>query len=336
VLSRAFSRGNSTPFSPLLFGVGFSIQLERLREKTTDWRKIFFRRLSILFLFGFIHLQFLWTGDILVLYAFLGFFLTLFIEVNNRTLIISAASLLLLPILIDAAVIPNELKPWDWLENQGLAIDAKNGIPNDDVAWRTYPFDPTHGFQEFWHWIQPAPFYRLHGFLVENRIPRVLGMFLLGYFLGRKKYFHQVDKHHAAIKKAMFYGLVIGIPANVVYFASPEGLLKAVAYHIGVPTLAIAYMAIISLLPKREKFFQPFASVGRMALTNYLSQTIICLLLFYSIGLGLGGNIGATTIFLIGLLIYVTQITLSNFWLKRHPYGPMEALWRKLTYLKTK
>ena len=318
----------------ILFGIGFSIQIERLREKTIGWRKIFFRRLGILFLFGAIHLQFLWTGDILVLYAFLGFFLTLFVEVNDRRLIIWSAILLLLPILIDAVMIPNELKPWDWLEEQGLGIDAKNGIPDDDVAWRTYPFDPTHGFREFWYWMQPAPLYRLHGFLVENRIPRVLGLFLLGYFLGRKKYFHQVDKHHQVIKKAMVYGLIMGIPANTVYFMAPEGLLKAVAYNIGVPTLAIAYMSIISLLQRRAKFFLLFASVGRMALTNYLSQTIICLLLFYNIGLGLGGNIGASAIFVIGLLIYGTQMALSNFWLKGHSYGPMEALWRKLTYLK--
>ncbi len=317
----------------ILFGIGFSIQIERLRQKTTRWKKIFFRRLLILLLFGVVHIQFLWVGDILVLYASLGFLLTIFVHVSDRKLLISAVCLLLLPMIIDSILIPKELKPWDWMEGIALAMDEKNGIPNDDIGWRTYPFEPSHGFREFWHWMQPAPFYRLHGLLIENRIPRVLGLFLLGYFFGRKKYFNNPEANLDLFKKAIFYGLLLGIPANVIYFTTTDALIKSVFYGIGIPTLAVAYMAIISLLQIKGRNFVAIATVGRMALTNYLSQTILCLLIFYSIGFGLGGNIGATAIFLIGLFLYSLQVLFSHLWLKSHSYGPMEAIWRKLTYL---
>ncbi|MEM6642097.1 MAG: DUF418 domain-containing protein [Bacteroidota bacterium] len=329
-----FFEGKFYAIFSVLFGIGFSIQIERLREKSSNWRKVFYRRLLILLIFGIIHLQFLWVGDILVLYAILGFFLPLFVNASDREVFLWGVGLLLSPVLIDAILIWNDFHPWDNLEAIGFAIDHKNGIPNDDFTWRTYPFDPDHGFKEFWKWVQPAPIYRLHGLLMDNRFPRVLGLFLIGLFLGRNKFLHTVLENVGLFRKAAIYGLFAGLPRNLIYYISGDELLKSITYSVGVPMLAIAYMAILSLMYQKSlKLLRPLASVGRMALTNYLAQTIICLFLFYNIGLGLGGEIGATYIFLIGVLIYTFQIVCSNLWLKRHPDGPLESIWRKLTYL---
>ena len=85
----------------ILFGIGFSIQLERLRMKTDNWKRIFYRRLTILLVLGYIHMQFVWNGDILMLYALLGFLLPLFSQQSNRQLLIWAVVFLSLPFLID-------------------------------------------------------------------------------------------------------------------------------------------------------------------------------------------------------------------------------------------
>ena len=99
--------------------------------------------------------------------------------------------------------------------------------------------------------------------------------------------------------------------------------------------LSLGYAATVVLLwqdPKWQRRLLPFSYVGRMALTNYLMQTVIATTLFYSYGFGLYGRFGPLADFFIGLVIYAVQVPLSRWWLSTHRYGPMEWLWRRLTY----
>jgi len=108
-----------------------------------------------------------------------------------------------------------------------------------------------------------------------------------------------------------------------------------ILYGIGVPALAVGIGALIVTLWQAEawrKVLAVFAPVGRMALTNYLMQTAISLFIFYGWGLGYYGKVGALTATLLAFAIFAAQIVLSTLWLKYFAYGPVEWIWRQLTY----
>jgi uncharacterized protein len=99
--------------------------------------------------------------------------------------------------------------------------------------------------------------------------------------------------------------------------------------------LALGYAATLALLYNKKIYaLNWFAPVGKMALTNYLMQTFLAITIFYGIGFGFAGKFGFTIILCIALLIFAFQVLFSKWWLKSHKFGPMEWLWRQLTYGK--
>lgn len=113
--------------------------------------------------------------------------------------------------------------------------------------------------------------------------------------------------------------------------------LATIAQSIGAPMLCFAYVSIFALLastPTWGKRLSMLAPVGQMALTNYLSQSIVCTLIFYGYGLGLFGKVGSIAGIGLTIVIYLLQIPISHWWMKHFQYGPAEWLWRSLTYLK--
>jgi uncharacterized protein len=114
-------------------------------------------------------------------------------------------------------------------------------------------------------------------------------------------------------------------------------LAGSVGFEVGAPALSIAYMSAITLLAEREVWrrrLTPLAAVGRTALSNYLLQSLICTTIFYSYGLGLFGKVGPAAGTALAVVIYAVQVPLSGWWLRRFEFGPMEWLWRSLTYMK--
>jgi uncharacterized protein len=110
-----------------------------------------------------------------------------------------------------------------------------------------------------------------------------------------------------------------------------------VAQGAGAPLLCLAYLSALALLSLRPGWgarLKVLAPVGQMALTNYLMQSIICTLIFYGYGLGLFGKVGPAAGILLTVVIYLIQIPISHWWMKRFRYGPAEWLWRSMTYLK--
>ncbi len=342
----ALAEGKFYSIFSLLFGIGFSIIFMRLKAKGISPFSIFYRRLFYLLVFGLIHIYFLWEGDILILYAVLGMLLPLFTNVSDRRLLLLAVLLILSPIVIDAAKVYFDYRPGEWLENYASSIDERNGVPLDD-GYRRYLYSPGSGWVEFWNWQQSAMFYRFSGLLEDNRIPKVLGMFLLGYMAGRNEVYNNISKYGGLLKKVIVYGLIIGIPATLimVYTVQTENwwestrlsLTHTVSYALGVVPLALVYVSALSLLwvkrGGRSKLLI-FAPVGRMALTNYIMQTVLGILIFYGGGLSLGGYIGPTYFLPIGILLFIFQVIFSSLWLQHFNYGPLEWLWRVLTYQK--
>ena len=341
----AFVKGKFYSVFSLLFGIGFSIILMRNEQKGLDPLKIFYRRLFILFLIGAAHLYFLWEGDILMLYAMLGMLLPLFGKCSNRTLLIWAGVLILSPILIDAVKVMLNVKTGAFLQTIGQNMDKKNGVPLDGSVAQ-YLYSNNSGWYEWRQWQAAGFFYRYSDLIESNRLPKVLGMFLLGFYAGRKMIYANLENHISLFKKIRKWGFIIGIPANlaVAFFKiddksvpDPAGLFDTFFYAIGVVPLCFAYVSSICLFWIRTKGtnkWKILAPVGRMALTNYLMQTILCIIIFYGVGFGFGGNIGPAIFFPIAFGIYFLQIVYSNWWLKHFNYGPFEWIWRQLTYGK--
>ena len=340
-----FINGKFYSLFSLLFGIGFSIILIRNEQKGINPLKIFYRRLLILLIIGAAHLFLLWEGDILFLYALVGMILPLFRKFSDKGLLITAAVLILSPIILDCIYILFHAKPGDGIERLAMSIDKKNGVPTDST-YATYLYKSGSGFHEWRNWQESGWAYRYSYILDSNRIPKVLGMFLLGFYAGRRMMYLHLENYVSLFKKLRLWGFVVGIPAAMActYFEifqkhipNPIGLGHTFFYAISVVPLCLAYTSVICLRWVKKKGnskLNVLAPVGRMALTNYLMQTIIGITLYYGVGFGFGGNIGPAVFIPIGLGVYVLQIIYSNLWFKYFNYGPFEWIWRMLTYGK--
>ena len=340
-----FINGKFYSLFSLLFGIGFSIILIRNEQKGIDPLKIFYRRLFILLVIGAVHLFLLWEGDILFLYALIGMILPLFRKFSDKALLITAAVLILSPIILDCIYIFFHAKSGDGLERLAMSIDKKNGVPTDST-YAAYLFRAGSGFHEWRNWQESGWAYRYSYILDSNRIPKVLGMFLLGFYAGRKMMYLHLENYVSLFKKLRLWGFVVGIPAAVActYFEifqkhipNTIGLGHTFFYALSVVPLSLAYASVICLRwikKKGNSKLKVLAPMGRMALTNYLMQTILGIIIYYGVGLGYGGHIGPAVFIPIGLCVYTLQIIYSNIWFKYFNYGPMEWIWRMLTYGK--
>jgi uncharacterized protein len=175
------------------------------------------------------------------------------------------------------------------------------------------------------------------------RIPKVLGMFVLGVWTVRAGIVDRPAAHRAFIASWARRGWLIGLPANVVAvwaflhweYGSPGAgsLLGVVAQAVGYPMLALGYACVVALLVMSgSRLLAAFGPVGRMALTNYLMHSVICIVLSYGFGFGLWWEVSVTTAFAIAVAIIAIQMPISAWWLARFQFGPVEWLWRRLTY----
>jgi uncharacterized protein len=332
--------GKAATTFAFLFGVGFAVQLRRAEARGTAGVDLYRRRLAVLLLFGLVHAFFLWYGDILAAYALVGFVLLFFRGRTDRTLLVWAGLLLvavplvmgsipLLSSLFGRDMPPPDLAPMAELRATSLAA-FQSGDPARVFAANLQGLATSYA--------SPKAFW----------LVMVLGVFLLGLYAGRRRYFENVVEHGPGFRRLAYWGLGLGLPCSVgvgaVYVTHPPeamatrpgiALLMTVLVTFGTLPLAFGYIATATLLvqrPRWRRILGHFAPVGRMALTNYLSQTVICLLIFYGYGAGLIGQVGATAALVIALLIFAIQMAWSPWWLTRFHFGPAEWLWRTLTY----
>ena len=320
-----------------LFGLGFTLQLSRLERRGLRGIAIYRRRLVVLLAIGILHMSLLWEGDILTLYALLGMLLPLFRGWSDRRLLGAAALLILLPIPGLALVHALGVKPDLGLSDVGNAMFvALGGDVAQEKQWLL-----REDWRSYFVWHLSGPPFRIGGFFETWRIPKVLAIMLLGMWAGRRLVEGRLVENRALLRRVAIAGFAIGIPANI-GFGLSGGLEQeaygkvfaaTVLYAVGVVPLGLAYAATFALcLPGRERFQTLFAAPGRMALTNYLTHTLLGVGIFYGVGLGYFGSISPWTVTLIALAIFSAQIAFSSIWLRHFAQGPMEALWRRLTY----
>ena len=343
-----FIEGKFYSIFSLLFGWGIALQLKRGIEKETDALPTIKRRLVFMLLLGAVHLL-LWPGDIVFFYALLGFVLLPLRKFSDKTLLIAGGILIFLPIALYAA----KMK-WPWLNapagllyETGMKADA---YLNGNKSQTDFMNILQHG--TWWQMLKADMagfFFRYSDLLFISRIPKVLGMFLIGYVLGRKDFYKNIQQHKKLLWYLIIAGLVIGLPANYLlaknmmvyegdyYSLKLNGLYRTIAYAFGVAELALVYVAIFMLsfqTTAGKKILSVLAPVGKMAFSNYIMHTLIGNFVFLGAGLGYMQQVGPFYYTLFGITVFIVQIVLSTIWLKYFNYGPLEWLWRSATYKK--
>ena len=322
-----------------LFGVGFYLQMSRLDARGVESESIYRRRLFWLFVIGVIHNFFLWTWDILHLYALAGFFLLALRRMSNRGLVIGGLLLALLGrTAIKTVVEFAEPSPG------GLGVD----LYSDEAALMRQALS-----QDGDYWGLVAHFfnmtmvdYVLTGFIV-GWLAYALGRFLIGAWVGRHEWIARAAEFLPGWRRVRRWTLLPGlIFEGVAVLLTDSSLLPefehrelcADALHLlAVPVLATGYVSALVVAfhgERGRRILAPFAYVGRMALTSYITQSFIIGFVLFGVGPGLAlagkmGNCALTAIVVTG---FTLQLLFSRWWLARFHYGPVEWLWRALTY----
>ncbi|MES2304588.1 MAG: DUF418 domain-containing protein [Gemmatimonadota bacterium] len=336
-LEHTFVDGKFYSVFSLLFGIGFGVQLSRGGDAALPR---FRRRLRILLGIGAIHAFLIWSGDILMLYALLGFTLPWFARRSQRTLLRWTVGLLTTPTVLYLVALGI------WL---ALGLPVPSGPPAGPAAG--LPADllakiaamGTGGVKEAFVGNLINVLLRWGDLFVTVRFPKVLGMFVLGLWSVRAGIALAPANYRALLLRWCGIGWAVGLSANLVATwadarwgnlpPSPGGLISVVASAVGVPLLAIGYATSVALLVTAGvRFITIFAPLGRMALTNYLMHSVICVVLSRGFGYGLWWRIGTARAMEIAAAIIVVQLPLSAWWLSRYRFGPVEWIWRRLTY----
>jgi len=333
----AFIQGKFISIFSFLFGMGFAIQMSRAEARGARFLGFYPRRLLALALFGIVHGILIWSGDVLLTYALSGAILLLFRKRQQKTLLWWAGSLFSIPIVVSSVFLglyySRFRQPW---------MTPK---PPDVAKFHSIIQIYAHGTvrqilaQNWLEWKQGLP--------GELFAICAAGLFLLGMWVWRAGIVQHLEEHQAVLERVCAWCLSVGLILNI-YEAAVNALLPrghvslwgffaGVLWLPGSHILAAGYasgLALIFLHEDKRRWLLPFAAVGRMALTNYLMQSVLCTLFFYHYTTGLYGRIGPAMGFIPTLVLYGAQVVISNWWLARYRFGPMEWLWRGMTYGK--
>ncbi len=336
-----FSGKFNSMFS-LLFGIGFTIQFQRMQQRDPAHAMgLYLRRLLALLGFGLIHACVFWPGDVLHNYAILGIVLVLGLRhVSDRGLVALIVACLLYPALngmLRLAVMSQEMVAERVRLEQALAAA-------DQIAY---------GQGSFWDMVQQSA--RTMAYFYGDWLSLwgalgwyvMLGMtMLIGVLAGRRRWVQRADELMPQIRRLMWWALAVGLACGVAFTVifelnrlpgpSPIKVLGSVCYGLSRVSLMLFYVLVIVRLAHTasgRRWLKPWALAGRLPLTNYMLQTAICITLFRHWGFDLWMKVGPAAGLLLSLAIFFgVQVPWSAWWLKRHERGPMEALWAWLTY----
>ena len=339
---KVFFQGKFYTLFSFLFGFGFSIYLAKKTATGKSTTGLFARRLLVLLAIGFAHAYFIWVGDILNTYALFGFPLLLFRNRKPKTLLIWAAVLLLIPAMAMTAgamartFIPEAAKKME----QGAQRNREYVGQMEASAMRTYSrgtfAEATR--QRAWEFNTLFSFVFFPG-------SQILAMFLVGLWAGKTGLFVDAAARLPWFDRMRWVGLGIGLPLSLLALWASEhappmqpsilGMVAAFSSVISHPAMAMFYAFTVVILFHNVKWrarFDPIRSAGRMALTNYLIQSLICTTIFYGYGLGYFGRVPLRYLPLFVVVIYGVELAWSGWWLRRFEFGPAEWMWRSLTY----
>jgi uncharacterized protein len=340
---RVFFESKSWTLFSMLFGFGFALQLERTRARGLPILPTYVRRLAVLFALGAAH-ALLYDGDILMLYAELGLGLLVVRRLPTRGLLLLAFGLMLVFPLVRFASAPERPAGSEGIQEARARLE---------VDQRTHVY-ATGSFAEVAADNASAiPADPLEDLTSPESGLAVFAMFLLGYSVGRSGILLDIPGHAVPIARVRAWGLGLGLAAMAAervlaatagyavfrsQGASPAVQLAGdLLFAFGNVALALGYAATLLLAaqtPRGKSALAPLAGVGRLALTVYITQTVMFTTLFYGYGFGQAFRLGPAAVTIWALVIFAVQVVACQWWSRRFRFGPLEWFWRSLTYLK--
>lgn len=304
----------------VLFGAGFILFIDRLRVKGKSlW--IFVRRLTILLAFGLIHLLF-WKGDILQTYALSGFFLLLFVKTRPTTKLFVGIALQVYTFFLYLSI-------YLYARSEGdQSIVEPDGTLQELVASRQVLDYIAH------HATIEIPMALTNTLTI---FPEILSLFLIGAYLMER--FTVRPPTTRTLVVLITVSLLLSLPAlyQIVMIHQgevPDGLANFFFVWLSGRTLSVTYAVAIALLIRSGRSLNGFQVLGRMALTNYLSHTLVFTGMIFLTGAY--GTIPLWQGTLAVIVLLVIQVVFSRWYLRRHAQGPVEAVWRAGTYGRRK
>jgi uncharacterized protein len=298
-----------------LFGLGFYIFISRAKEKGLGYNWLFVKRLLILFIFGAVHYIFFWYGDILHTYALIGVFLLFFYRCKLKTILIWAISLFTIAHTFVLAFFISMLEkkePTSTLQ------------PNYFDEWLIH-------VQE-----RASNLFSTNLLLLEFlRLPEILALFLFGLYVGKKGLFYKIEEYRSSLRKwqigSLVVGLLLSLPILMNFFQSNSHEIKDYFMWVILSSKPLAMFYILTLMLAKGRWLNYFGYVGQMALSNYITHTLVGVVLI-AIFVKQPAYISLFVQVFIVLAVYITQIFVSKWWLKHYRFGPLEWLWRSGTY----
>ncbi|BDG80799.1 hypothetical protein BSF_25280 [Bacillus subtilis] len=320
-----FAEGKFVTLFSFLFGVGFMIFMDRAAQKVDSPNKLFARRLSILLGFGILHITFVWVGDILSFYAISGFLLLAFYKRTAKTVLRWIIALIVFQFLTPV---------FTMLYNVINTAGQKNPNFSEFTLFSHSSLTYIESISARWTdmvTMAASSFHMIYSMFL---------MFLLGVYFVKMEFFKDMEAKKPIWKR-------IWIISTIAFLITQSSILldmfnfsniSSVLGQNGGLTGSMFYMSTFAMLflyvPQLRGPMMIFTKVGRMSLTCYLLHSIIGTVLFLRYGFGLAGHIQSAGTFMFSLAVYFVLMIFSTLWLRRFKYGPMELIWRKLTYGK--
>jgi uncharacterized protein len=322
-LTKIFVEGSFLPIFAFLFGFGLIKMKESLQEKGLPYRRYFVRRFLFLMLAGFLHSTYLWEGDILFCYGAIGFFLLLFVNRKQKTVLVWGVILLVISAALsygspadapyDKQKLEAYVKETMTVYGSGTYAAIKDHRNNADPLGLS---DVEYAGMLFMAPVFVAP------------------MFLFGIYAAKARWFHEPDRERPFYRNGAILCLLPGVVLACAGYVWRDEAWSGTADVLGNSLLAFGYLFALAYVFSQaawSTWLHRFASVGKLSMTNYLMQTVICTTIFYGYGLGLFGNIGVLAGILLAVAIFAVQAAGSHWYMSRFRYGPVEKLLRMWT-----
>ncbi|MDL5022038.1 DUF418 domain-containing protein [Bacillus velezensis] len=324
-----FAEGKFVTLFSFLFGVGFMIFMDRAAQKVDSPNKLFARRLSILLGFGILHITFVWVGDILTFYAVSGFLLLAFYKRTAKTVLRWIIALIVFQFLTPV---------FTMLYNVINTAGSKNPNFSEFTLFSHTSLTYMESISTRWTdmvTMAAGSFSMIYSMFL---------MFLLGVYFVKMEFFKDMEAKKFIWKRIWIISTIAFLITQssilLDMFNLSENMLwkdiSSVLGQNGGLTGSMFYMSTFAMLflyvPQLRGLMMIFTKVGRMSLTCYLLHSIIGTVLFLRYGFGLADHIQSAGTFMFSLAVYFVLMSFSTLWLKRFKYGPMELIWRKLTY----
>jgi len=336
-----FFTGKFFALFSILFGLSFAIQMQSAELKGVKFELRFLWRAVLLFVIGYVH-QLFYRGDILTIYAVLAPLIIPFYKVSNKWILVTAGLVFLgIPRFISFMIMGAESVTGihSFMDMNNEYITTYFDVIQNGSILDVFQINASYGM------LTKIDF-QISFF---GRLYYTFGYFLIGLWLGKIGLFNELAAYSKKIKTFMLWSLVallLSIVAMIATFATmPQpmdnsslqfvfGMNFMDWFSIAMTSIILCGFLLLYQKAAWEKRFLFFAPYGKMALTNYILQSVIGTFIFFGWGLGYLGQIRTVYLFAMAILIIVIQTILSKYWLKSFKYGPLEWLWRSGTYLK--